>query len=172
MSSKSSLGVRTRNGNFFNKASRRRVDLRFHKASTERDVTVQTRIWGDRRDGIMTSAEVRQTTPPPWSEMQRPTHFVAMKLPKHSATMMAVERLHVDTEQAYSKYMPLFVPREKLHLTLSVVTLTDPETQLKKLNDIVTEAAPLLRKTTLHFDGLGTFGRGRVLWREASVRMR
>jgi 2'-5' RNA ligase len=161
--------VRSRNGNFFSKASRRRIDLRYMTPMTERDITVQTSVWGDRRDGIMTSADVRQTTPAPWSAATRPTHFISMKLPAHSATMQAIERLHVDTATALEQYVPLLVPRDKLHLTLSVATLADPAAQLPVLRRVVAEAAPMLRQATLRFDGLGTFGRGRVLFARPST---
>lgn len=108
--------------------------------------------------------EVRQTTPPHWSQRVKPTHFVSLPVAPTAPLVKTVAAFHNQVELMDEQWKAMLVPQNKLHLTVCVMSLSSPEEQLPLVAKAVQHFAETNAPFRMHFTRLGTFGKNRVLF--------
>lgn len=100
------------------------VDCRVHP-DVAMQAEVQSRFRRELRSHIITG-ETRQVTPPRWSSLQRPTHFLSLPLPLRCGLRVLAKEIRDSILFTHPNVEPLLIPDTKLHVTLSVFTLPLP----------------------------------------------
>lgn len=130
---------------------------------TSRDYAVRS---PDFNDGY-----VRQVSALPADSHAKPTHFLSLRVPQGSTFTGAFRDIHKLTKDFNEKNLPLFVPLQKLHLTLSVATI-DPA----HVSGVVDHIGGLLESyntegpLSLRLRGLGHF-HDRVVFAKVSAEL-
>jgi 2'-5' RNA ligase len=109
--------------------------------------------------GLTRSMEI-----PHWQQERRPTHFLALRIPQKSSVVAQVRGLHKITERDIIDLLPYLTPVEKLHVTLSLVTVDDEAAALPKMIDSMEKVFGSESRFNLHFCNLGVFHEGRVVF--------
>jgi 2'-5' RNA ligase len=120
------------------------------------------------RDDVM-RADARQSKAPAWSQKVRPTHFIALRVPPRSNLSRSLDSYRDEVYAMEPQWADWVIPTSKLHLTLGVMSLTTESEearleQMQRVSGIIDEAASCVNALRLRFNGLGTFGNGRVLF--------
>ncbi|KAG5496124.1 hypothetical protein JKF63_02425 [Porcisia hertigi] len=153
------------------------VDQRNTSVAAAEEADIQSRYRRQLRSSFVTR-ETRQTEPPAWSQRFRPTHFLSLPLPARCTLRTRVKEMHDGMMFVNQHVQPLLIPSAKLHVTLGVMTVSSEASiaegsatpaapsLLAAIQDCVDQAFHDLCKEPLQlrFRGLGTFGRGRVLF--------
>ena len=123
-------------------------------------------IQAEKPDNVSSQKDFRQTQAPHWSQRQRPTHFIAFRVPKTSSLLSNVASYHRDVADTVStaSLTPLLTPLSRLHLTAAVFTLKDPEREVPMVRDVMDAVLKKQGPMSLEFRGLSTFSNGRVVF--------
>ncbi|KAG5470461.1 hypothetical protein LSCM1_01705 [Leishmania martiniquensis] len=170
------LRGRTERGLYF-PINHRIVDQRNTSVSGAEEADIQSRYRRQLRSSFVTG-ETRQTEPPSWSQRIRPTHFLSLPLPARCTLRVRVKQMQDSMIFANQLVEPLLIPSAKLHVTLGVMSLDggaaaaegalspSESNVLAAIQDCISQAFHDACKEPLQlrFRGLGTFGRGRVLF--------
>ena len=141
----------------------RRADDRFAPMTTV-DYTLQASRPSD--DNIMRVPELRQVLVPPGQQQVRPTHFLAIRVPRTSECFGTLESLCTHWRNVHPEMLDYAISPAKWHLTMGVMALSqdDPTQELQKIGDTLRIVAAEIPKHAVRLHGLGTFGGGRVLF--------
>ena len=140
---------------------RRIVDYRLEPYVREKvEFTSRSR---QSTETFMDTGATRQSQPPEWSRLSRPTHFLSLRIPPKCQFQSTYAEILHEVAFASETYSQLFVQAPRLHVTAAVFTLANDE-QLTTTIDAAQNAAKELSRLQLRFEGVGTFSNGRVLF--------
>jgi 2'-5' RNA ligase len=162
MASRSSLGWPLSKG-FVHYARVRTRDLRIAPEALEQG-NVQMATHRESKKRNIMRADMRQSAAPAWSARVPPTHFVGLRVETNSNLVRSVQAYRDELQAMDSQWPQWLVPNNRLHLTVGVMTLDRPDEQLHIVTRLLNEAASCMRPLRLRFNGLGTFGDGRVIF--------
>ena len=140
---------------------RMQIDLRTEFETQGHMYSSQTRY---HKDLTVAKGMVRQTQAPYWSQQRRPTHFLSLRVPDSSILKRQFLAFHEITERDMPQYLPLLVPKEKLHVTLAVMSIDNEDESVDQIEDMLMRELGNVDPFTLRFHGLGTFQDGRVVF--------
>lgn len=145
----------------------RHFDARVAKGVATHQTDINSRDY-DVRSPEFISGDVRQV--PSDATAGKPTHFLSLRIPPGSSLVAAFRDIHRLTRDFNEREMPLFVPLQKLHLTLSVGSIAPEHVPAVSQHIRKLLAEHNTKPLTLRLRGLGHFNE-RVVFAKVSAEL-